>query len=403
MCDDRIVPVQPMGRPVPNLHRNNKPEMNELLKTGYCRLRQLRINRRERNYVYKIMRTNGIPDKPCAEEAAWLRKWRPLYASVSPVYLRCFRAYLPENRELIVPSEISANLIEPLLNPARYRFYYEDKNVYDRLFGPEAMPRTYLRRMEGQFYDAAYRPCDFPPPERLRELTQNAERIIVKPTVDTDSGRDIVLYRLDPADGRYKDQKGEPLTAEKTGGNAGGGNAIIQEFLSQHPFTAQFNPSSVNCFRMIVYRSPLDGRIEVLHTVLKVGGLDSYVDNVHAGGRMIGVGPDGRLNPCAYDQLGHRSVEVNGLDLGQPLTVPCFDELLRFARHTAELVPHCHLTALDIMLDATCRPRLIECNIKGFSYWIPQFCSGPAFGTATDEIIDYCRERLRKLRYTIEI
>jgi len=187
--------------------------MKDLLKTGYCRLRQLRINRRERNYVYKVMRTNGIPDKPCAEETAWLRKWRPLYASVSPVYLRCFRAYLTENRERIVPGEICANLVEPLLNPARYRFYYEDKNVYDRLFGPEAMPRTYLRRMEGQFYDAAYRPCDFPAPERLRELTQNAERIIVKPTVDTESGRDIVLYRLDPADGTYKDQKGEPLTA----------------------------------------------------------------------------------------------------------------------------------------------------------------------------------------------
>lgn len=197
--------------------------MKDLLKTGYCRLRQLRINRRERNYVYKVMRTNGIPDKPCAEEAAWLRKWRPLYASVSPVYLRCFRAYLTENRERIVPSEISASLIEPLLNPARYRFYYEDKNVYDRLFGPEAMPRTYLRRMEGQFYDASYRPCDFPAPERLRELTQNAERIIVKPTVDTESGRDIVLYRLDSADGTYKDQKGEPLTPEKTGGTAGGG------------------------------------------------------------------------------------------------------------------------------------------------------------------------------------
>ena len=177
--------------------------MKDLLKTGYCRLRQLRINRRERNYVYKVMRTNGIPDKPCAEETAWLRKWRPLYASVSPVYLRCFRAYLTENRERIVPGEICANLVEPLLNPARYRFYYEDKNVYDRLFGPEAMPRTYLRRMEGQFYDAAYRPCDFPAPERLRELTQNAERIIVKPTVDTESGRDIVLYRLDPADGTY--------------------------------------------------------------------------------------------------------------------------------------------------------------------------------------------------------
>ncbi len=177
----------------------------------------------------------------------------------------------------------------------------------------------------------------------------------------------------------------------------------MQEVLIQHPFTAQFNPTSVNSFRMIVYRSPRDGRIEVLHTVLKAGGQGAYVDNIHAGGGLIGVGTNATLHHYGCDQYGRRSGSVNGLDLDRTFTVPQYAELKQFACRIAGHLLHSHLTALDVMLDQTGRPRLIECNIKSYSYWIPQFCTGPAYGEATDEIIGYCRERLDKLRHTIEL
>lgn len=349
------------------------------------------------------MLKNGIPDRPVAEEQAWLRKWRTLHAGVSPRYLRCFSAYLSDNREQIVPGEISANVVEPLLNPVRYRSFYEDKNVYGMLFDAQDQPRTYLRMMNGICYDANYRPCAFPSPDNLCRLTDCADRVLVKPAVDSDSGRGIVLYRLDQQTGLYRDTHGKPLRADNFS-DTGGGNAIMQEFLSQHPFTAQFNPTSVNSFRMIVYRSPFSGRIEVLHTIFKAGGAGTYVDNIHAGGGLIGVGPDATLGRYACDQYGRRSTRINGIELErQTFTVPQYEALQQFARRIAERLLHSHLTALDVMLDQSGSPRLIECNIKSFSYWIPQFCTGPAYGAATDEIIDYCRERLGKLHHTIEI
>ena len=51
---------------------------------------------------------------------------------------------------------------------------------------------------------------------------------------------------------------------------------------------------------------------DVLHTLLKAGGQGAYVDNIHAGGGLIGVGTDGRLNAYVCDQLGRRSAQVNG-------------------------------------------------------------------------------------------
>lgn len=154
---------------------------------------------------------------------------------------------------------------------------------------------------------------------------------------------------------------------------------------------------------MIVYRSPRDGRTEVLHTILKVGSAGAYVDNIHADGGIIGVRPDATLCNFACDLHGQRSHHIHGIDLAQPFTVPCYEALTRFASGIAGRLLHNHLTALDVMLDATGRPRLIECNIRGLAYWTPQFCTGPAYGAATDEIIGYCRERLGKLRHTIEI
>lgn len=196
--------------------------MRSLFKTLYHRIRQYRIDRRERRYVRNVMRKNGIPDRPAAQEQAWLRKWRPLHTGVSPRYLRCFSAYLSDNREQIVPGEISSNVVEPLLNPVRYRSFYEDKNVYGMLFDAQDLPVTYLRMMNGICYDAAYRPCTFPSSDDLRRLTEGADRVLVKPAVDSDSGRGIVLYRLDPETGLYLDAQGNALTAERFSGTGGG-------------------------------------------------------------------------------------------------------------------------------------------------------------------------------------
>ncbi len=205
--------------------------MKDSIHTLYRRFRQNRIDRRERRYVRTIMLKNGIPDRPVAEEQAWLRKWRPLHAGVSPVYLRCFSAYLTDRHEDIVPGEISTNIIEPLLNPVRYRSFYEDKNVYGLLFPPEDLPRTYLRMIGGVFRDAEYRPLSRPAPEAFRHLTGDADKVIVKPAVDSDSGRGIVLYRLDPEKGIYLDAQRRPLSAERLS-DTGGGMQSCRKFSS---------------------------------------------------------------------------------------------------------------------------------------------------------------------------
>ena len=42
------------------------------------------------------------------------------------------------------------------------------------------------------------------------------------------------------------------------------------------------------------------------------------------------------------------------------------------------------------MIDSSGMPRLIEYNVSVFSLWLFQFTTGSAFGSYTDEVIEYC-------------
>ena len=55
-------------------------------------------------------------------------------------------------------------------------------------------------------------------------------------------------------------------------------------------------------------------------------------------------------------------------------------------------IPHLRLLALDIMIDASGKPRLIEFNSSDYSMWLFQFTTHGAFGDYTEEIIRYCSD-----------
>ena len=52
------------------------------------------------------------------------------------------------------------------------------------------------------------------------------------------------------------------------------------------------------------------------------------------------------------------------------------------------------MSNIDIMIDETGTPKLVEYNLSGMSTWLYQFNSGLAYGAYCDEIIDYCAKRL---------
>ena len=79
----------------------------------------------------------------------------------------------------------------------RFRGYYADKNVFDKLFPQNYFPKTLLRKMCGFYYDKDYQPLFMT--ESLLNSCLNVghcERIIIKPSVDGISGRGVEAFTL---------------------------------------------------------------------------------------------------------------------------------------------------------------------------------------------------------------
>ena len=348
-------------------------------------------------YIYTTqfryyLRRLGFENKKVAGEDEYLRKWRQLACVVEPYSYRLFSHYVCPSAN-IVPENIGHAVIEELLNPLPMRKAYMDKNLFVRIIGKENMPRTIVCRINGsQLLDEDYNMAERP----LSYYVKDAMALILKPTVDSASGRGVMKFERH-GDDFYNITDHTLLTKDYLMGY--NSNLILQEAIEQHEFMNRLCPTSVNTIRLCLYRSPRTEQSEVTSGVIRIGKTGSVVDNAHAGGMVVGVDvKTGRLGHYVVDQYGHMADRWNDLDFAnEQLAVPHWEEVIRFAKYVgSRCYPH-RLLGLDVALTANGTPLLIEYNIKCFGFWVMMFAGQEVFGEYTNEIIDYCKQyRKRK-------
>ena len=341
------------------------------------------------NKVYnrRVKLNNLDVNTPIPLEDEYVKKWRQLDGSVTPFYYRFFSNYIKSDVN-IAPEYTTHIYIEPILNPLQYRDYYEDKNVYDSMFPKGYLPDTILRSINGCFMDEKYLFINISD-SILAKLCDSYDRIIVKPTVDSSSGHGIMMFVKSNDKFVSANNENEVLSINLLQKKYRG-NFIIQEYLTQSDFLAQFNPTSVNTIRIHAYRSVKTNEIHLIGSILRIGASGSFCDNAHAGGLFIGI-VNGQLSNCLHNQWGESFDSFNGIDFSKDtFIIPNYEEIENFAKQVAKKIFHHRSIALDITLDKNNNPRLIEFNLSGFSSWLFQFTVGTAYGEYTDEIIEYC-------------
>ena len=70
--------------------------------------------------------------KPAEGENEWIEKWRKYDKRVSPLSYRIFSRYIGSDIN-ILPMEVCANIIEPVLTPGHLAAFYNDKNSFGLL------------------------------------------------------------------------------------------------------------------------------------------------------------------------------------------------------------------------------------------------------------------------------
>lgn len=353
------------------------------------------------NKQYKsLLKRNKIKNKKEVNEDEWIAKWTAL-GRPNPIYYRLFSHYIGNDLN-IIPEDICRNVVEPILDPLRYTPYYSDKNMFDKLFGHRAMPRTIFRKMHGFYYDKDYQRIDISKDSILNNILNTADcpKIVIKPTVDSCSGNSVRLFEKNNNNwseiGSGEELDLTYLTTKY------GDDIIVQECLEQADFMSYFNPTSVNTLRLTLYRSVVTDECHIPSAIIRIGKNGSLVDNAHAGGGYVGIKSDGTLCNKVLNQYGETTTEFNGIDFTKEHKIPNWDKVIEFAKYIGKNVPHHRLLALDIMVDKDDNPRLIEFNCEAYSMWLFQFTMGPALGEYTDEIIEYCKKNIDKAQRIIK-
>lgn len=336
---------------------------------------------------------SGIDIKtPCVGENEYIKKWKQISPLVSPIDYRLFSKFIGYN-SAIVPEFVLHKFIEPIFMPSYYKGFYNDKNMYDKLLPKDYLATSIVRCVNGVYCDGNYDVLYDFDTSALKCLCQQYKKILVKPTIDTGNGNRILVYEKQGAI-FYPIGHSFDFSLE-TFDSIYKCNFVIQDFLQQCDFTSQFNPSSVNTFRIFTYKSVKDNRPYVLGIVFRIGKNGSIVDNNHSGGKYIGVNLDGNFaNHCVYDQFGNAYDVFNDIDFrNTAFSVPNFDKVIDFSKSVSEKIFHNRTLDLDVMIDKDGNPKLIEFNVDGCSPYLYQFTTNPVFGEFTDEVIDYIKTK----------
>ena len=328
-------------------------------------------------------------------EDTYLKLWSQLTARVEPYSYRLFSHYMGKVPH-IIPDYIGTEILSYYLNPRRYSDFYEDKNTYSSYVLLEhALPKTYLKRIGGGkiLHEDSVEGIEIISSPTLCLQNLGVEMFILKPTVDTCSGKGVLMFKKQNE--RYVSSKGILFSDEFL--NEYGDDYVIQEVIEQHPDLAKFNPTSVNTLRICTYRSVNDETVTVTGALIRIGKSGEVVDNAHAGGCFVGIDLEsGNLLHYACDQYGNKYETWNGVSFSENHIIPHWNKVKEFAEKIASYNKHSRLLALDLTVDKLGIPRVIEINIDGFAYWVFQFCGQDVFNGEVQSVIDYCNKKLLK-------
>ncbi len=291
-----------------------------------------------------------------------------------------------------LPDNVYFSTIDPLLNDKQMAWGYSEKGNYARLYDIDNEPVSLIRNLNGLFFDFRGYPITNPDDFLTNELKKQV-KILVKPTIESWGGRNVLVFEKDARD-QWQCVNDEVELSLQNLQKYYSRNYVVQEYLEQHAFYKRFNPTSFNTFRIYVYRSVVDETPHVLHSVIRVGRTGSVVDNVKAGGVGIYVKPDGTFRHGynkhidIIDSLPHEP-SVKLTEIGK---APKLEEMYNLAKKVALKMPYTRMVAFDINLDTAGKPRLIELNTSNAGL-VPQFYGSTFFGEFTQEVVEYCRRQ----------
>lgn len=344
------------------------------LHNTYHRIRLIR----NRNHIMRVesenMKRLPLADLTKEEYLAVVKRWDGVSElKILPKYYQMFKTL-----EHFDPKFVSDDLFMPFilrkLNEKSESEAFVHKGLYDILFKNEIKrPTTLVNNINGTFYLPNMKPISH---DEAVSILKKEQCFIIKPTIGSCMGKGVKKIDTE-ADGivtilnQYKK------------------NFITQQIVQQSALTAEFNPCSLNTFRISTLN--INGKVSVCSIIFKCGQSDLIIDNGGAGGLMVGIDEAGCFREYGYNNEYEKFYETkNGVKF-EGKYVESFSVVLNKIKEVHQkCIPSMGFAGWDVALDEHNEPVMIEVNLVWPGIQFEQLCPGkPIFGDRTDEVIEY--------------
>lgn len=250
----------------------------------------------------------------------------------------------------------------------------DDKNLYDLYFHDVKMPRTIIRKINGELLDKDYKIISM---DQALELCREQGQVVSKEARLSQGGHGVRFFDFSQCD---LEAFRKFLSDDKNV------NINVQEVIRQHESLNRIHANSINSIRIMSFL--IDGEVHILSSILRMGRDGAAVDNASMGGIMCGVDKNGQLGEFAYDENGNRwsqhpqgtifkGTKIEGVD-------KCYELICSLA---GRLCTTSKLISWDFAIGVDGEPILIEVNLTYGGIVIHQLCNGPIFGDMTEKML----------------
>lgn len=347
------------------------------LKQRFNDIRYLRTalaNRDEINYSKHI----DLQELTSSEISEITNKWKGVSHKLSTGYLghriyKTLHGFDPN----YVPSCYFYPFIMRTLNDSDAVTAFSHKGMIPTYLSQLPQPQIVVNSIRGCLFDGAFKLIS---KKKAIDIIKGINTsLIIKPSTDTSSGKNVKIINEN-----IDHSEIESII------NSYNDNFVIQEIVKQSISTKRFNPTSLQTLRINTLL--LNNHLSIERTIMRVGGANSIVDNLDAGGFMVDIDPNGQISKYGYSLDGIKHESSNGYTL-ESYSIPNFDKVVKLAQEAHLRFPQCKLIGWDIALDENDNPLILEANLKYPSVVGVQLCGAPFFGNRTDEVIDYVRSQ----------
>ena len=290
--------------------------------------------------------------------------WQQGYGRKIPYnWHKLYQSFTGKFDALYFPEILYTTKLEVLMNPRHICRVLSDKNLLNTLFKDDyvKVPKTIVANARGYLYDQNHKPIS---KKKMLEILHDAGEIMIKPTINTDSGRGITMHNIQDGVDLLSGESVNSLIAKLKD------NYVVQEKLVAHPAYAKLYAQSINTIRVVTYI--VADSVNHAPLYMRIGRGGRFVDNINAGGLFIGLTDEGLLNKLGFSEKQDRFYKHpdSGI-VFEGYKVPATLQVIEAAKRLHGRLPGLGIISWDFMVDQDENVVLVECNLDSQDTYYP--------------------------------